>query len=193
MKIVEFLKTAVFGGIVFLVPFVVILLIIAKAFEFMKIFATPFVDLIPFNSAGGIVLINLFAIGSVLLICFLAGLFAKSIMADKIVKKLETSVLSKIPIYPIIKGMMGSIPGNAEFEDMKSVMVQLDDFWQVAFEIERLEDSRVVIFLPGAPNAFSGVVCIMTEDRVEPLNTSMMAISQNLRGFGRDTGVLLSK
>jgi uncharacterized membrane protein len=193
MRIVEFLKTAVIGGIIFLVPFVVILIIIAKAFEFMKAFATPFVAFIPFHSVGGILLINLLAIVGILLVCFFAGLFAKSLTADKIVKKLETSVLSKIPIYPFIKGMMGSLPGTAEFEDLKSVLVRLDDYWQVAFEIERLDDGRVVIFLPGAPNPLSGAVCIMTEDRVQALNTTMIEVSQNLTGFGKETGKLLAK
>lgn len=190
-KSIGFFKTAILGGVIFLVPFVVILLILAKAFELMKALASPFTGLLPADMVGGILLVNLMAAASVVVLCFLAGLVAKSIFAGRIVTFIENSFLSKLPIYPIIKGMTGSIPGNADFDDLKTVLVRLDEFWQAAFEIERLADSRVVIFLPGAPNPWSGTVCIMPADRVEPLNASLMDVSQNLRRFGRQTDKLL--
>ncbi len=192
-SIFGFMKTTLFGGIVFLTPVVILLVIIGKAFEIMKKFAEPLVPLVPMGSLGGILAINLLAILSIVLVCFLAGFAAKSVIASKLVRHLETSVLSHIPFYAVIKGMTASMPGAAEFDGMKTVLARLDDYSQIAFEIERLEDGNVCVFLPGAPNAWSGAVCIMTEDRIQPLNTTVMAASQHLRRFGRGSEGLLTE
>lgn len=62
-KAIGFFKAAILGGIVFLVPFVVIILILAKAFEIMKKLAVPFATVIPVDMVGGILLVNLLAAG----------------------------------------------------------------------------------------------------------------------------------
>jgi hypothetical protein len=48
----------------------------------------------------------------VALICFLAGLLARTVPAQHIVNALESSVLSKIPAYEYLK--QAQAPGRAE-------------------------------------------------------------------------------
>ncbi len=188
-----FLKTTIFGGIVFLVPVIILFYFIGKAFEIMKKLADPLAPLIPFGAIAGILTVNLLALALIVLVCFLAGLAAKSATAARLVRQLETSVLSHIPFYAVIKGMTASIPGAEEFEGMKTVIARLDDYSQVAFEIERLESGDVVVFLPGAPDPWSGAVCIFSEDRVQPVNVAMMAASQSIRRFGKGSEKLLQQ
>jgi uncharacterized membrane protein len=73
---------------------------------------------------------------------------------------------------------------------MKPVLAKMDDASQLAFEVERLQDGRVVVYVPGAPDPWSGGVLVMTEDRIEPLPISMVAAVQNLRALGRGTGAI---
>ena len=54
-----FLKTTVIGGVVFLLPIIVVGMILGKAFGFMSRIAAPFAEWIPIDSVGGIALVNL--------------------------------------------------------------------------------------------------------------------------------------
>ena len=74
---------------------------------------------------------------------------------------------------------------------VKPVLARMDDASQLAFEVERLEDGRVVVYVPGAPDPWSGGILVMTEDRIEPLPISMVAAVQNLRALGRGTNTIL--
>ena len=42
--------------------------------------------------------------------------------------------------------------GQAEAKNMQPVLVRFDDNSQLGFEIERLDNGQVVIYLPGAPD-----------------------------------------
>ncbi len=187
----RFLKTTVIGGIIFLVPLIIIVAIIGKALEIMKKVAEPLSALIPIDSVGDIAIVNVIALALIVLVCFLAGLAARTVSAGKLVHILETRILSHIPAYAFIKGMTASVAGAEDGKGMTAVLARLDDYSQIAFEIERVEGGNVIVYLPGAPNPWSGSVCIMTEDRIQPVDATMMSAVQNIRHLGRGSGELL--
>ncbi len=187
----SFLKTTIIGGIVFLVPLIIIVAIIGKALAIMKKVADPLSSLAPIDSLGGIAMVNLIALALIVLVCFLAGLGARTVSAGRLVDFLESRILSHIPAYAFVKGMTESVAGAEDGKGMKAVLARLDDYSQVAFEIERVAGGDVVVYLPGAPNPWSGSVYVMTEDRIQPIDATMMSAVQNIRGLGRGSGELL--
>jgi len=187
-----FLKTTVFGGIVFLIPIVVIALIIDKVFEVMKKVADPLADIFPIHGLPEIILANIIAIALVILVCFLAGLAAKSTLARRLVTTLDSTLQSNIPFYFLIKRIAADIvPGADGTIAVNSVMVQFDDFSQVAFEIERLDQGKVVVFLPNAPNPWSGRLIIVNEERIEQIDATMVGTNQIIRQYGKGTNEFL--
>jgi uncharacterized membrane protein len=188
---IQVLKTTVIGGIVFLVPVIIIAAIIGKAFEIMKTVAHPLSALVPIDTVGKIAIVNLIAILLIVLVCFLSGHAARTKAAARFVRALESKFLSHIPVYGFVKGMTASIAGTERGEEMTPVLVRLDDYSQIAFEIERLEGGDVAVYLPGAPNPWSGAVCIMTEDRVQPIDASMAAAVRAISHLGKGSGELL--
>jgi uncharacterized membrane protein len=187
----RFLKTTVIGGIVFLVPLIIIIAIIGKALEIMKKVAEPLSALIPIESVGDIAIVNLIAVALIALVCFLAGLAARTVTAGKLVDFLESRILPHIPAYAFVKGMTASVADAEDGRGMTAVLARLDDYSQVAFEIERVDGGNVIVYLPGAPNPWSGSVCIMTEDRIQPIEATMMSAAQNIRHLGRGSSELL--
>ncbi len=89
--------------------------------------------------------------------------------------------------------MTESLAGQSGSETLKRVLAKFDDASQVAFEIERNPDGRVVVYVPGAPDPWSGAVFVMTADRVEPLEASLPAAVKNIRTLGRGTTQLLNR
>lgn len=186
------LKTTVIGGIIFLVPVIIVIAIVGKALEIMKKVAEPFSAFVPIDAAGKIVFINVIAAALIVLICLLAGLAARTVIAGKLVRFLESKILFHIPAYAFVKGMTTSLAGAEESEEMTAVLARFDEYSQIVFEIERLEGGNVVVYLPGAPNPWSGSVCIMTEDRIQRIDATMISAVKNIRYLGRGSGELIS-
>jgi len=182
---VKFLKTTMIGGIVFMVPIIIFIVIIGKALKLTNKLAAPLSALIPFHGVGNISVLDLLALVIVLLICFLAGLAARSTLARKSVGALESRVLSNIPVYGFLKSKIDAIVQPEKMESMEPVLVRFDDYWQIAFEVERIPGETVAIFVPGAPDPWSGSVCYVTEDRIQPLELTLLPVLKTLKGLGK--------
>ncbi|EKF73752.1 hypothetical protein A11A3_12338 [Alcanivorax hongdengensis A-11-3] len=79
--------------------------------------------------------------------------------------------------------------GGSGASSLKPVMVAFDDYAQVCFEVERLA-TRVVIYMPGAPDPWSGSLVYVTPDRVSELDVTMLGAVRHLRQLGRDASWL---
>ena len=181
----NFIKTTTIGGIVFMVPIVIIIVILGKAFELMLKVARPIDKLIPIESIGGIAFANLLALLAVLVICFVAGVAARSPLAKKFYRAIDNGLLA-IPGYAFVKAHTDSMKlGQAEAKSMQPVMVRFDDNSQIGFEIERLDNGQVVIYLPGAPDPWSGRVVYFHTDRVKKLELSVSEAINNVSRLGR--------
>ena len=181
------MKTTILGGALFLVPLAFIAIVLGKAFEVSMLLAGPLDGLIPLDSVAGIAMANIIAIILILAICFAAGLAAKSDMFSKRVGRVDDILIDIIPGYAVAKG---TVAGIAKKDDAVSVLspvlVQFDDYEQIAFEVERMGD-RSVIFLPGSPSAWSGASVIVDADRVTTLDLPPHQAVSLLRVMGRGT------
>jgi uncharacterized membrane protein len=181
----KFIKTTIVGGIVFMVPIIIIIVILGKAFELMLKVARPIDKLIPIDSIGGIGFVNLLALFAILVVCFAAGVIARSPPAKKLYQAIDNGLLA-IPGYAFIKAYTDSMKvGQAEAKSMQPVLVQFDDNSQLGFEIERLDNGQVVIYLPGAPDPWSGAVAYFSADRVKKLELSASEAMSNVKRLGR--------
>jgi uncharacterized membrane protein len=181
----NFIKTTTIGGLVFMVPIIIIVVILGKAFELMLKVARPIDDLIPIESIGGIAFVNLLALLAILAVCFVAGVIARSPPAKKFYRAIDNGLLA-IPGYAFIKAHTDSMKlGQAEAKSMQPVMVRFDDNSQLGFEIERLDNGQVVIYLPGAPDPWAGTVAYFSADRVKKLELSASDAINNVRRLGR--------
>ncbi len=151
----------------------------------------PLAARIPVESVVGLRTPRLLAIGAIVVFCFLAGLFARTALARKIVHVLETAVLSKVPGYEFLKGTGESILGVAKEGAYPVVFVRFDDTWQIGFQVEKLENGLVAVFVPDAPNPRSGAVHFLTPDRVKPANIPLASALQCLKRLGAGSKALL--
>jgi len=179
-----FIKTTIIGGLVFMVPVVIAVAIVGKAFQIMLAVAAPLNSYIPTGSIGGIAVANLLALLTIALFCFIAGLIARSQVSRRMYRSLDASLLA-IPGYAFIKGVTDSMSSAEEAaESFLPVLVRFDDNAQIAFEIERTGDN-VVVYLPAAPNPWSGSVAYFNVERVKRLDISVSQAISNLRKIGR--------
>ena len=185
-KFVTFIKTTITGGILFLIPFVIIIIILNKAFQIMLKIAKPIGRLIPIESVGGVAMANILAVLAILLICFLAGLVANGKNLKKLQHSLEEKVLIHIPGYRFIKGFTDSMKSNEKAsEHFLPVLAEFDDNAQIGFEIERTATGRVAVYLPGSPNPWSGTVVYVEPSRVMKMDITPKEAIKILQQLGK--------
>lgn len=188
----DFMRSTLIGGVIFLLPFVILVAFLAKAFQMMKLIAVPLDNLIPIESIGGIAFVNIMAFAVLVLICFLAGLFARSSYGKKMFMLLDAKLMM-IPGYSFAKSITGSFNKEEEEKLMKPVIAKFDDSTQIGFEVERYENGVVAVYLPGAPNPWSGTIAFMGEDRIEPLDYEFTDVISVIRKLGRTSHDMVSK
>ena len=110
--IAHFVQTTVVGGVFFLAPIVVLIIILAKALAYAKKGLGAVLVYVPVASdlsAGA---------ATTAVVCFLAGLVAHTVTAQRVIDALESSVLSKIPAYEYLKQESASALGVAHGRGM---------------------------------------------------------------------------
>ncbi len=187
----RFIQTTVLGGILFLVPIVIFAAIIGKALQLVDKVATPIAKIMPMESIGGLAMVQLIALAILVLVCFIAGLAARTAGARRLVQSLEANVLDKIPAYALMKAKTGSVLTPEDTQDMQPVLIQFDDSWQVGFEVEKMDDGKSLIFLPGAPDPWSGSVCAVTAERIRPLPLNIKEVGILMKRLGKGSGETL--
>jgi uncharacterized membrane protein len=186
----NFIKTTIIGGLVFLVPVVALVLVLAKVYEVMLAVAEPMADVFPMDHIGGVALANIIAVLIVMLICFLAGLVARAGPAQRFADAVENAILNKIPGYALVKGMTNSLAPE-KTAHMHAVLVSLGYSSRVGLEVDRTESGKVSVYFPGSPNAWSGEVHVVPADQVESLNTPVAAVIEHAEMLGRSSHDIL--
>lgn len=194
MKIpIKPIKTTLIGGIVFLIPLAICLAVTGKLFLLTSKLVAPLSALIPVDSIGGIAIAKLMTVIVILVFCFLAGLIARSTLGRKIFTSLESKLYVFVPRYAFVKSMTASLSGdNNDLKGLTPVRVNFDDYTQIAFEVERTTEGMVTIYLPGAPDVWSGIIIHVNQDQVERLDTDFITVIQSLRKVGVGSGKLMT-
>lgn len=186
----NFFKTTIIGGAVFLVPLVFLIFILGQAVGFMMIIAQPLADWLPVDTVGGVAMANLLAVLAIIVVSFIAGLVARHTIAGGLIKTLESRVLIKIPGYTMIKGIKSEFDAS-ESKGMKPIAVQLGSAERIALEIEKLPDGRSMVYIPSAPSAWSGITQILPAEQVTYLDVPVTKIMELTEKFGHGADAVL--
>ena len=189
--VLGFVKTTIVGGLVFLVPVVILVVLAAKAGKLLRRLARPLAALLPVDRLHGVLVADVVVIAVVVMLCFLAGLLARVSVANRFIKKAETGVLWRIPGYGLMKALTDSFDKSAASSAMRPVLVRFDDYAQLAFEVDRLADGRRVVYLPSAPDPRAGTVVVVDEARVQAVEMSFLSAVRSLRALGRGVAASL--
>jgi uncharacterized membrane protein len=188
-----FVKITLVGGVVFLAPVLILIVLLGKATGWLRRLAKPLGALFPLDAVWGVLAADGVVVILLVLACFGAGLLARVSFANTFIKKAETGVLWRIPGYGFIKGLTATLDKSAAASAMHPVLVHFDDYAQLAFEVDRLADGRRVIYVPSAPDPRAGSVMIFDEARVEAVGMSFLAAIASLRSLGKGCGPLLAR
>ena len=185
-----FLKTTGIGGVLFLLPLIILGALIGQVVPIVWTIAEILSDLIPvpIQTPEGITLLVSASVLVLLLICFAAGIVARRSFGRRISATFEKNLTMLFPRYAIFKDQIaGTLGGDKDHPTMKPVMVRFIDSFQVAFEVDRSEKGFVTLFLPGSPDPWSGRIVMVESDRTQPLNLRFAETVSIFEKLGRES------
>ena len=185
-----FVRSTILGGVLFLAPIVVLIVIFAKAFGYAKTGVHAVVVHVPMVSDLRVSVATALSIATIAIVCLLAGLVAQTAIGQRLVNALESSVLSKIPAYEYLKQESASALGVAEMGELPVVFVPMEGGWQLGVQTDTLSNGLVSIFVPGAPNPHSGSVFFFPAEVVRPAGVKLAAGLGCLRRCGAGASLL---
>lgn len=190
-SILKIIKATFLGGLVFLVPLVVLLIVLEKGYDIIQKTTLPLVSNLPKISVLGLAIQEFIGILIIILICLVAGLLAKTANAKKLVERLEDGVLSFVPGYSFMKNMNENILGLESKDDLKVILVPTDAGLQFAFLIEQVSDEKFTVFIPDAPNPWSGSVVFVDKKDITEIDITQKQALACIRKLGYGSKELL--
>ncbi len=191
--VLGFLKTTLLGGIFFLLPLGITVIVLAKAVEFAAKLMHPITRLLPGKTVIGVTMPNLVAAVVLLAIAFAAGLVARTRVGTQIHERMERLILRRMPGYTLLKGMAQGTLGVGSAGDVKVALAYIDDAWLISFIIEHHRDGMLTVFVPSAPTPAAGNVYYMTEQQVRRLDVPVAAAVKCVMQLGVGTQELLER
>ncbi len=179
------MKTTLLGGVLFLAPLVVLAILLGKAYSIGLAVAAPLDEVIPIQTLAGVALLNILAVTIILVVCFIAGFAARRAFFANRMQRIDGLLIDMFPGYAVFKGIIGGVASDEELQALlPPVLIRFDDYDQIAFEVEQGPE-RSVVFLPGAPSAWSGSTVIVDSARVQPLDLRTHQAVKLMRVLGR--------
>jgi uncharacterized membrane protein len=189
-----FLKAMIVGGVLFLLPVALVLMVLNHALQLAAKVAEPIsnsLNLDRLGGLGGIGAATVLAVLVLVFISFVAGIVARTNFGVRITRWFENSLLGGMPQYQMMKSMAEGLTQVESASGVKPALVSIEGGWQIGYLLEPLDGGWVAVFLPQAPTPMSGNVMYFPADRVRPLGITMVQAMAIVKHIGIGSGEAL--
>ena len=187
----RFVKATLVGGLLFMVPIILMILVLKQVLEMVGKVVDPLAAQFPVHTISGVGITTILAVILMLVVSFLLGLAAQTSAGRRLREWLEWTILGKVPGYVILKGVLTGSTGLEGEGGVQVVLARLEDAWQIAFLVETHADGQCAVFVPGAPSPMSGSIYFLPKDRVRPTDIPMAKALTMIRHMGVGSEELL--
>jgi uncharacterized membrane protein len=186
----EFTRTTVIGGALFLLPIFVVLLVLGKVLDLMQGLTKPLVEAVGVTSIGGIAVGDLVTILAILLASFFAGLFARTESGQAALAWMRQGVAAVIPQFSLIQDVAQKLGTGDDAAEMPVVLVPVESGWALGLLLHAAGDWHAV-FIPDAPQMSSGSVAYAHRDHIHRTDLTLPQLWVLLRGRGKGSSTVL--
>ena len=182
------LRTALAGGVLFLLPFAILVFLLSEVLDIALALSTPIVSHFPKEDLFGRSAAVTLAWVLVFCACWGAGLLARWSYASNRSTALGSFLANLIPGYRLIQASVAELldPDRAASVEADVVLVQFGTVRRFGFEMSRNEEDGVaIVYLPNAPDAYTGIVVTVETALVETCPVRPGKLLRSLQFYGR--------
>ena len=197
----QFARKALFGGILVILPIVIIGFFFRWAFGLVTDLIQPLTDFTIRNYQFPELLADLFVIIVVLFICFFVGLVVSTSIGIWLHKHFDKYLVRLAPGYRLVKEIVAQIFGSDEdspFSKGEVARVRIfgehNETTVTALVTSRHADGTVTVFVPTGPNPTSGNIYHVPQKHVEFYpEASVERMMKSIIACGAGSDVLFRK
>ena len=154
----RFVTTTMIGGIAVVLPVAILVFLFIWLFGIVLDIITPVAELVSLGTRVSTVLSYIIAFGTIILGCFLIGLFVRTRFGKFFHNIVEREILKRIPGYRILREIVEVFTGGKELPFSSVVLVRPfdNDTYMTGFITQRHPGDYVTVFVPTGPNPTSG-------------------------------------
>ena len=178
------LENTVVGGLLFLLPLVLVALLLGHAIRLAGKLAKPITDTLQVDAVIGSGGEEVLAIVMLVAVACVAGLVARTKTGRSMKRWAESSFLGGLPQYQMVKSMAEGLAQVEGADGARPALINIEEAWQLGYVLEPLGNGWVAVFLPQAPTPLSGNAMYMPEERVRPLTITMVQAMAIVKRMG---------
>ena len=190
----SFLKKALVRGLVVLIPVVLVYLTLRELLEVVIAVATPIADLFPSGWIRKDDPEKVIAVVLILLTALLLGTIWSTRPTRRAAEWLESRSLDHLPMYRIMKSLVGAMLNLEDEDSFKPASWHHDDgSLEPIFVIGEHGPDMYVVMQPWTPTPFAGSVKVVPRNQVELIPVTLDEYSLALTHFGLGLSDALQK
>jgi len=178
------LKATIVGGLLFLLPLILVVLLLGHAMKLAAKVAHPVSHAIGLDAALGPAGEDAFAMAILLVIAIAAGIVAGTAFGKTLLRWAESSFLGGLPQYRMMKTMAEGFAQIENADGATPALINIEDGWQLGYRLEQLPNGWVAVFIPQSPTPMSGNIMYLPGNRVRPLDIPMMEAMGIVKAMG---------
>ena len=178
----SFLKTTLFGGALIVLPIVILIAVFNWLYEFIVDKLRPITNIILETARMQEFAAAVLAVIIILIVFFIVGLIVQTRIGKFLFDYTEQTLLTKIPLYKIIRETTIQIMGSNKrlFKQVALVKLFGNDTMLTAFVTDKHDDGSFTVFVPSGPAPTAGFIYHLRKEYVQlvdyPIEKAMKTI-----------------
>ena len=160
------LRNTAIAGFFFLLPVIVVLLIITKAFSALTSVGAKLAAVFGMKTIVGLASTSVFTGILLVAICLACGLLVRIAYVSAFGNAVEASLARYIPGYAAHKAMAEEkLQHKVRLLPYQAALIRLGDYWRPAYVVEQDGDGNAIVFVPEVPDTSKGNVLLAGRDQ----------------------------
>lgn len=185
-QIRQFFITTIIGGVVVVLPLGLLVVLIRFIWSFTTGLLSPLRGVLPIPGHVEAWLLDLISLVAVLVGFFLIGLLVRTSIGSKLFLSLEKRFLDPLPLYATLRNTVQQFAGQKKMPFSEVVLVDAfgNGTLMSGFVTEEINDERVTVFVPTAPNPTNGFVFHVRRDQIVHVEIKTEDAMRTIIGMG---------
>lgn len=194
MKIREFFKTSLIGGLLVLLPLGLLLFVFQWAFNLIRNLIGP-ITVVFVKLGMPTIIADVIVIVIIIVFCFFVGIFVKTRFGGWMYLTLETNLLKKAPGYSLIKETVNQFIGKnkSPFSSVALANIFANEVLVTAFVTDEHADGSFTVFVPTGPNPTSGNIFHLSQKCVHKIDVPVEIAMKSIISCGAGSADLVKK
>ena len=184
----EFITRTLVGGLMFVVPVYLAVLLLLKGMKSVGTLVRPLTVLLP----AWIPAERLLSLLLVLTVCFIVGFALRTRSGRAARERLEVVFFGKLPGYSLLRSLTQRMSGDSTESAWTPALIELEEALVPGFVIETLDDGLYTVFVPSVPTPLAGAVYILNAERVHLIDVPFTQAVRSISRWGSGSRELVA-